>query len=337
MARTAAVLRALGTAFRRDWQSVGSVGVNVFFPAIVYFLRGAGGFVYLIIALVMLFPMSGDPLRKIPPSRLRLWPLGRGERLLLRLASPWLNPMTWILGGLAVWAARGHITFGLWALVAGLAVAGFLLSRLPGKPVWWRQIPSCPGPLEQLIRKNVREILCTLDFYVALLLSLAGLGYRVARLALPPEAYASLALLVVLALASYTQCLFGLDGPGGISRYCLLPLRGWQILAAKDSACLAVVLLLLLPLAALPGLGGAMVCLALGHGPSVDEPREQTRWRFSTGVSLGYGFVQVVATAAAWGAIAFSSPLFFFPCLLFWLASAGWYGRHLDRWVAHKF
>ena len=199
-------------------------------------------------------------------------------------------------------------------------------------------IPSFPGPLEQLIRKNLREILSTLDFYVALLLSLAGLAYRVARLALPPEAYAEPGVAGRAGARQLHPVPVRAGRPG---RHLALPPAAFARLADPGRQGLQpvwrCVLLLLLPLAALPGLGGAMVCLALGHGPSVDEPREQTRWRFSTGVSLGYGFVQVVATAAAWGAIAFSSPLFFFPCLLFWLASAGWYGRHLDRWVAHKF
>jgi hypothetical protein len=333
MARAAAILRALGTAFRRDWKSIGSIGVNVFFPVTLVMLGRAGGYIYILIGLVMLFPASGDPLRKIPPSRLLLWPLDRRDRIVLRFASPWLNPVTWILAALAAWAARGHITFGLWALVAGLVAAGFLLSRLPstGRPFMWRRIPSCPGPLEQLVRKNLREILSTLDFYVALLLSLSGLGYRMARLGLPAEAYADLNLLVLLALTSYTQCLFGLDGNGGLSRYRLLPVRGWQILISKDLALLAVVLLLSLPLAPLAGLGGAMVALALGHPLSIQEPRQQTRWRFSTGVSLSYSILQVVAMAAAWGAIAFSSFLFFFACCGCWLLSALWYGKRLDR------
>ena len=332
MARAAPILRALGTAFRRDWKSIGSIGVNVFFPVTLVMLGRAGGYIYILIGLVMLFPMSGDPLRKIPPSRLLLWPLDRRDRVVLRLASPWLNPVTWILAVLAAWAARGHITFGLWALVAGLVAAGFVLSRLPpaGKPLFWRRIPSCPGPLEQLVRKNTREILSTLDFYLALLLSLTGLAYRIARLGLPAQAYADLNLLVLLALTSYTQCLFGLDGEGGLSRYRLLPLRGWQILISKDLALLTVVLLLSLPLAPLPGLGGAMVALALGHSMSVQEPRQQTRWRFSTGVSLGYSLLQVVAMTAAWGAVAFSSTFFFLACCLIWLFSTSWFGRRLD-------
>jgi hypothetical protein len=333
MARTTAILRALGTAFRRDWKSFGSVGVNNFFPVTVLLLGRAGGFIYLLAGLVMLFPMSTDPLRKIPASRLALWPLEPRERILLRLASPWLNPITWILAILAVWALRGRITLGLWALAAGLVAAGFLFSEVPaaGKPLLWRRIPAFPGTLEQLIRKNVREIFSTLDFYIALLLSATGLVYRLARLGLPHEAFADLGLLALLALSSYPQCLFGLDGEGGLSRYRLLPLRGWRLLAAKDLAYLAVVLLLMLPLDPVSGIGGAMVCLALGHAPSVQEPREQVRWRFSTGVSLVYSFVQVAGMAAAWGAIAFTSTLFLIPCAAAWLVSTAWYGRQLER------
>jgi hypothetical protein len=88
----------------------------------------------------------------------------------------------------------------------------------------------------ELVRKNMRELLSTLDFYVALLLSLTGLAYRVARLGLPPEAYRDLGLLVLLALCTYTQCLFGLDG-GGLARYRLLPLRGGQILLPRFWRC----------------------------------------------------------------------------------------------------
>ena len=31
----------------------------------------------------------------------------------------------------------------------------------------WRRVPRLPGPLNQLVRKNLREILSTLDFYCA--------------------------------------------------------------------------------------------------------------------------------------------------------------------------
>ena len=35
----------------------------------------------------------------------------------------------------------------------------------------------------------------------------------------------AMTLLVVVALSSYAQCLFGLDGKGGLSRYRLLPVQ----------------------------------------------------------------------------------------------------------------
>ena len=105
MARPFAILRALWVAYRRDWTAFQSLAGNNFFLITAFLLRQAGIFVYLIMGLVVLFPMSTDPLRKIPPSRLALWPLERRERWILRLASPWINPLTWGLAGLAVW---GH-------------------------------------------------------------------------------------------------------------------------------------------------------------------------------------------------------------------------------------
>jgi hypothetical protein len=333
MARAAAILKALGTAFRRDWKTVGSIGVNAFFPVTVLMLGQAGGFLYLILGLVVLFPASTDPLRKIPASRLGLWPLEPRDRLVLRLASPWLNPVTWLLAGMAVWAMRGRVTIGLWAAAAGLVVLGFLLSDAgpAGKRIFWRRIPAPAGPLGQLIRKNVREVLSTLDFYVALLLSLTGLAYRLAGLKLPPEAYRDLALLVVLAMCTFTQSLFGLDGGGGMARYRLLPLRGWQVLAAKDAAFLGTLLILLLPLDPVSGLAGALAALALGHSASVNQPREQSRWRFSGGVSLPYSIAQVVAMAAVWGAVANTSRWFAVPAAAIWMISLVWYGLRWDQ------
>ena len=332
MARVTAILKALRTAFARDWKSFGSLAVNNFFPISALLLQKAGVFVYLIAGLVMLFPMSTDPLRKIPQSRLDLWPLSPRERTVLRALSPWINPMTWLVAVAAVWAARGRLTIGLWATIAGLVVAGFLVSELP--PVrslgLWRRLPSFPGILNQLIRKNIREVLSTLDFYVALLLSVSAAAFRIAG-KLPDEGRLLLSVLILLALSSYSQCLFGLDGEGGLSRYRLLPLSGWKILAAKDAAFLSIAVLLVLPLAPLAGAGAAMVCAALGHAPSVQERREQVRWRFSTGVSLYFGLLQVLLMAAAGAAIEFTSPLFLLACAAIWGISLWWYGRYERR------
>jgi hypothetical protein len=332
MARLFAILKALSRAFQRGEKSFGSLAGNNFFLVAVLFLGKAGTFLFLIMGLVILFPLSTDPLRKIPPSRLALWPLERREHWLLRALSPWVNPMTWVIMALALWAAKGSVTVGLWGLAAGLFAAGFVISelRLPSGAAMWRRMPHFPGPLDQLIRKNLREMLCTLDFYCALLLSLSAGIYRAAGLGLPQEAFMAMTVLVVVALSSYAQCLFGLDGAGGLSRYRLLPLRGWQILAAKDAAFLLVTVVLVAPLAPLSGLGAALVALAMGRKPAVEDPRAQVRWRFSAGTSPVYGVVEVMVMASAASAIFLTSVWILLPCVLAWLGSLWWYGRRLE-------
>ena len=336
MARAIALLRALATAYRRDWTAFQSLAGNNFFLLTAFFLRQAGIFVYLIGGLVLLFPLSTDPLRKIPASRMALWPLERREWWLLRLASPWINPMTWGIAALAVWAVGRSITVGLWAAIAGLFVAAFAISALPlpGGGGMWRRVPAFPGRLNQLARKNVREILATLDFYCALILSASALAYRAFGPAFPREALMAVTVLVVGAMSSYAQCLFGLDGEGGLSRYRLLPVRGWQLLLAKDAAFLAVTVPLVLPLAPLAGIGGALVALAVGHSPSVEQGREQTRWRFTTGAALGNGLVQMVAMAMTVSSVFSTSLWFLAPAAAAWAVSVWWYGRELERTIA---
>ena len=332
MARTFAILRALATAYRRDWTALQSLTGNNFFLLTLFLLQQAGVFVYLILGLVLLFPLSTDPLRKIPPSRLALWPLTRGEQWTLRLAGPWVNPLTWILAAAAVWSAGRTISVGLWAAIAGLVVVAFALSHLPspGRTIMWRRVPGVPGALNQLVRKNLREILSTLDFYCAAILSLSVLAWRLFGLALPREAFMAMTVLTVGAVSSYAQCLFGLDGEGGLSRYRLLPVRGWQLLLAKDTAFVLALLPLTLPLAPVAALGGALMVLAIGHAPSVEHPNEQTRWRFSMGGALGNGVVQMIALAMTVSSVFSISVLFLLPATAAWAVSLWWYGRKLE-------
>ncbi len=216
MARVTAILKALGRALGRDQKSIASLTGNHFFIVSALVLQDAGGFIYLIMGLVILFPLSTDPMRKIPASRMSLWPIERRERWVLRAVSPWINPVTWAIAALAVWTARGKVTVGLWALVAGVVASGFVLSSLP---IAWNfgtflRVPNFPGPLNQLVRKNLRAMFSTLDFYCALLLSASVLGFRLALPALPRDAFPVITILVVAGLSSYAQCLFGLDGKG---------------------------------------------------------------------------------------------------------------------------
>jgi hypothetical protein len=225
---------------------------------------------------------------------------------------------------------RRSVTMGLWALIAGLFAIGFAIPSIPwvrGRGAW-RRLPHFPGPLDQLIRKNLREMLSTLDFYCGLLLSAGALIFRLKGM-LPHDALFPLTMLVTVTLSSYAQTLFGLDGAGGLTRYRLLPLPGWQILAAKDAAFLLVNLALCLPLAPLAGLAAALVALSIGHPASVRERREQTRWRFSTGVSFGSGIIQVLVMALLAASTVYASPFMLAPCIAIYIWSTWWYGREM--------
>ena len=131
-------------------------------------------------------------------------------------------------------------------------------------------------------------------------------------------------MLVMLALSSLRNVCSGWMGTadwGGI--VCCL-WRGWQILGAKDAAFLLIAIPLVLPLAIVPGISAALVALALGHGPSVGEHREQTRWRFSSGASVMYGFVQAALMAMA----AMNDQRIALPvAAVAWGASLVYYGR----------
>jgi hypothetical protein len=289
---------------------------------------GAVVFFNLLIGLVLFFPLSTDPQRKIPPERLGVWPLSQGEHQLLRVLTPWLNPITWFLAALAL---SCKVTLGLWVVVAAVFVIGFAVPLLPwgDRKVLWQSIPQFPGPLNHLIRKNLREMLCSLDFYCALVLSAPALLFRILGL-LPREALFPLTLLITIALSTYAQSLFGLDGEGGLTRYRLLPLPGWQILAAKDAAFLLIVLLLTLPLSPLAGLAAALVALAAGHAASVQRYRDQTRWRFTSAGPLGFGIVQMLLMGFAVSATVYS-PRMLSPCAALYAVSTWRFGRQFDR------
>jgi len=326
VARLQTLLRTISIAFWREQKSLASIASNNSFLVIALLLRKAGSFLYLLAGLVLLFPLSADPLRTIPRERLALWPLSRRQHVWLRLLSPMLNPLTWLVLGAAVWALKGRITPGLFAALATAFLAGFLLPGITSgsRGSTLHRVPQFPTRLNQLIRKNIREILQTLDFYCALGLSVAGALYRLLALEVPGEALLGLTILIVLILSSLAQCLFGLEGETHFTRYRLLPVAFWELLLAKGLAWLVLVVMLTLPFAPLSGLAGGLAALAVGQYASVTEGRPQARWRFSTGGAIGNGVLQIFAMCGAAVATARITPAVLLLAAALYAASLGY-------------
>jgi hypothetical protein len=318
VAVTLAILRALSRVIRRDLATFQSVKVNNFFLFVALLIGGAlasgvkpaSAYPFLLLlGFLLLFPLSSDPLAKIPPGRLASWPIGAGQRFALRLASLALSPILWLTVLLLL---KTSASLALYFLGVAIAAQGcvVLANRVAQRAPRWnpgRHVPQLPGRLGGLIRKNVRQMLSVLDSYVAVLLSISGSVWRFLTPYPDPDAFLILALLVALALSTCAQCLFGLDSAAGATRYGILPLRGWQVLLAKGIAFLGILLVLVLPLSLWPGMTFGLAALAVGNISSVFVRIPQQRWRFTSG-RLAFGVAQVLAGTALglaeyrWGA-----------------------------------
>src|SRR5580692_10709196 len=100
-----AILRALSRTIRRDLGSFAALKVNNFFlfvlfliySNVIYHMQPHSAYPFLLlVGFLLLFPMSSDPLAKIPPARFAMWPLDSSQRIVLRLASVALSPVFWI-------------------------------------------------------------------------------------------------------------------------------------------------------------------------------------------------------------------------------------------------
>jgi hypothetical protein len=336
VARVVRILAALARVVWRDLRTFSTLSGNNFFLVVALIMIQqwqSGLFFIALFGILLLVPLAGDPMRKIPADRLTLWPLTRSQRIALRLSSPVLTPLVWLAIPFLFRAAGIPVAL---ALLAAALIIQVLLATwrhiMARRPPWnpFRFVPKPPGKLGGLMQKDGRQLLSVLDPYVALLLCLACIVYRLTARDLDPEASVILSLLVALALSTQAQCLFGLDVPWGILRYRLLPLRGRDILLAKDAVFLAILLILVLPLAPLPGLAAGLVALGIGHHDSVLRPMPQHRWRFTGGAIFPTGFFQVILMMATGVAAARQSAWYLAAALAFYLGSLWYYGRRWD-------
>ena len=311
MAAIIVLLKALARALHRELRTFFSFKLNNLFllsalmayTAIVSNMKPwAAVPFFLLLGLLMLFPMSSDPLAKIPPSRLSLWPLSGGQRFALRMTSLALSPILWITLAFLLFSGQMAvaIVFLVVALTAqGLAAIGMRAAALKPNLYPLRHLPRLPGRLGGLIRLNLRQLLSVLDFYATLVLAISAAAYRWFDAKADPEGFAPLAMLIALTLSTATQSSFSLDSDSGLTRYSLLPLRGWQVLAAKDAAFFAVLLVLILPLAGgstaalRAGLTFGFMAVALGRYPSLVLQPAQHRWRFTSG-DFRFGALQII-------------------------------------------
>jgi hypothetical protein len=342
LAAITAILKALRRVIKRDLQTIQSIKLNNFFLFAVLLTYsslasqrapwGAAPFLVLL-GLLLLFPLSSDPLSKIPPVRLALWPLTRRDRRILRLASFGVSPALWLAVLILLLTSSVAIALLFLAVVVGVhslsALGGLVVRRAPLFNLQ-RYVPQLPGRLGGMIRNNVRQMLSVLDLYVALTLSIAANAYRWLSPHPEPAAFPIMAVLVALALSTYPQCLFGLDSDSALARYRLLPLRGWQILLAKDAAYLAILLMLVLPLSPGAGMTFGLAALAIGRYPSLALYSPQHRWRFTSG-DFRFGVLQMLAGTGLGLAEHQIGEWFLLAAAVGYAASLYIGGRHWDR------
>ncbi len=310
MAAVIEILKALRRAVGRDLSSFESITANNLFLFVALLVYGALASgqppksaepFFLLLGFLLLFPLSADPLRFIPPSRLSLWPLTFRQRVSLRMASLILSPVTWAGVLILLKTASIAVAVGFCAFAVLVQIAAALARYAVRRNRHWdllRDIPRFPGRLGALVRKDLREMLSVLDPYAAVILSLGGAAYRMWGRHADPMAFSILGLLVALALSTYSQSLFGLELGSGLTRYHLLPLAGWQILLAKDIAFLALLFVLLLPLDKGPGMTLGLAALAIGHYSSLSFELPHQRWRFTGGRVWPAGTLQAAGGTA---------------------------------------
>jgi hypothetical protein len=283
-----AILQAVARAMRRSLGSFAALKVNNFFLFVLLLIdgnlvaglppRSAYPFL-LLVGFLLLGPMSSDPLAKIPPARLAIWPLAASQRLTLRMTSLAISPVFWVALVLLLFTARS-----LALAFLALAVTMQAAIMAAGSPQWRGGLRlRVPGKTGPLIAAAIRQMLSVLDTYIAILLAIGGCAYRFLFHAPDPAAYPIFALLIALALSTYAQCLFGLDSASALTRYRLLPLPLWQIVLAKDIAFLTILLILVAPLSIAAGLTSGLIALAIGRHASLGRRSLQYRWRFTGG------------------------------------------------------
>jgi hypothetical protein len=181
------------------------------------------------------------------------------------------------------------------------------------------------------LRKDLRQFLTALDFYCALLLAVPAAYLRFVTGELPVDSHAPLTMVLLVILSTMALTLFGLDGESGLTRYRLLPLRGWRILLSKGVAFQFLLMIVTLPLSPIAGVAGGFIALAVGQWYAIRLPlASQSRWRFRASSPFAASLGQMFGALAGFALVTQLGAPWILVCVAVYGASLWICGRRLD-------
>ncbi|MBL8222869.1 MAG: hypothetical protein JNL62_26760 [Bryobacterales bacterium] len=318
MARLSIILQAAALAATRSARSFRHFsGNNLTYAAVtlVFFLDpGAAVFLLILAAIVLFLPSSSDPLAAIPRDRLQLWPLHPWQLRALRIVSPLLNPLTWLMLAGLLWK---RILWSLWLFIAAFFLTGFIGSHFRIHTLWVPPIPA--GRLTHMLRKDLRQMLTALDVYCALLIAAPSAWLRLTG-QLPSEAHVPLTGLIVIILSTIPLTLFGLES-AALIRYRMWPVSIRWPIASKGLAYLLLMFLLTSHLSPIAALSAGFTALAFGQRVSIQHVQRQHPWSFRTSAPFARGMAQMLAAIAGFAVTSQLSPFCIIPCIAVYVAS----------------
>jgi len=208
---------------------------------------------------------------------------------------------TLALGGATVWWVF------LWAFPRSLEAKGTRPSARRSRRVTW-----LPGRFGPLIQKEHRSVITILDLWMGVLPVLAATALSFSALGSATLRLSALVITCALNVNVTSNCL-GLDRPAGLTRYLIFPLRGRDLLLAKNMGLAGAVAVQVAPLlvvgiwkGGVAELGAALIVagvsllghLAWGNIVSVFEPRRAEPYGFVQGTDLVTTVVSMVLGGA---------------------------------------
>ena len=217
-----------------------------------------------------------------------------------------MNPATLVTTVAVATTARAMIVPVTALLVSGALVWSLLLwsfvrslydERTETTARRATSIARLPGRLGPLVHKEQRSIRTVLDLWMGFLPVIAAAALSLSISLSPTIRQAILAIVCVLNANVILNCL-GLDRPAGLLRYLIFPIRGKDLLFAKNVAVMVVVALQFAPLLAIGAWQSGLMQLAAeivvatvlllahlawGNLVSVFEPRRTEPHRFASG------------------------------------------------------